>query len=176
MAPSHYLNVCKLIIHCGLSYLLSRPLYSSPPSASFMHQWIGSALVPLSEPMLYHCQLRLQWNYNEIGKLSFRKMHLKILSAKLQPFYTGGDGLMMVLIMMSHVNGCSQQIKQHNSIGILSNIESLLHFKVSSDCCNVEPFIVSAMDYTEMLPVTFHSSTGLDQHKLLALIKSTSRI
>ena len=63
-------------------------LNSSPPSATYMRQWIGPTLIQimacqpfsaksLSKPMLGYCQL-----FSE----SFTKMHLKILSAKWQPF------------------------------------------------------------------------------------------
>ena len=59
-------------------------LNSSPPMATDMHQWIGSALFqimscclfgakPLSKPMLAYCQLnlrnKLQWNFNQNTQL-----------------------------------------------------------------------------------------------------------
>ena len=58
-ASSHYLNPC---------WPRSQWVNSSPPSAAYMHQWNGSALVqvmacclfgtkPLPEPMLTYCQL-----------------------------------------------------------------------------------------------------------------------
>ena len=71
------------------------PFNSSPPSAAYMRQWIGSTLVqivacrlfdtkPLSKPMQGYYQLGT--NFSEIliemQNLSFMKMHLKISSAK----------------------------------------------------------------------------------------------
>ena len=62
---------------------------SSPPSAAYMHQWIGSALVqimpfclfgtkPLSKPMLGYWQLdpdnKLQWNFNQNTNLFSHKI------------------------------------------------------------------------------------------------------
>ena len=70
---------------------------SSPPSAAYVRQWIGSALVqimacrrfgakPLSTPMLGYCHfIVIAW--------SFTKMHLKMSSAKWRPFCPGGDEL-----------------------------------------------------------------------------------
>ena len=110
-------------------------VYSSPLSAAYMRQWIGSALVqimacrllstkPLSEPMLGYCQLdpwEQIWNFGEISikiqNFSLVKMHLKILSAKWQPFCPGGDesicyfmwyhasDLSLVHVMASHPLG-----------------------------------------------------------------------
>ena len=87
-------------------------LNSSPPSAAYMRQWIGSAMFQimacrlfgaksLSKPMLGYCQLDefgpLWTNFSEIlikmQNFSFTKMHLKILSAKWRPFCPGGDEL-----------------------------------------------------------------------------------
>ena len=74
-----------------------------------MLQLIGSALVqimacwlfgtkPLSKPMLGYCQLEIQEKnlskiLIKIQNFSFTKMHLKISSAKWQPFCPGGDEL-----------------------------------------------------------------------------------
>ena len=87
-------------------------LNSSPLSATYMCQWIGSALVqimacrlfsakPLSKPMLGYCQFGpLGTNFSEILikilNFSFMKMHLKIWSAKRRPFCPGGDVLTWV--------------------------------------------------------------------------------
>ena len=80
---------------------------SSPPSAAYLHQWIGWALVqimacsllganPSSEPVSGYCQ----WNPWEetadkflikIQNFLFTKMHLKISSVKLRSFCFGGD-------------------------------------------------------------------------------------
>ena len=69
------LSVLKILrtpensISRGKSWRINNPSFnSSPPSAAYMHQWIGSALVqimacrlfgakPLSAPMLVYCQL-----------------------------------------------------------------------------------------------------------------------
>ena len=82
---------------------------SSPPGATYICQWIGSALVqhvqimasclfgtkPLSKPVLGYCQLDFQWNFNQNMKFFlFTKMHLKIPSVKSwQPFYPGWEEL-----------------------------------------------------------------------------------
>ena len=62
---------------------MHKPLIkSSPPSAAYLHQWISWASLqimacclfgtkPLSEPMLYYCQL--QWNHNQNTKLFIQK-------------------------------------------------------------------------------------------------------
>ena len=85
---------------------LSASFNLSPPSAAYMRQWIGSALVqimacrlfsakPLSKPMLGYCQLD-PWekNFSEIiTNFSFTKMQLKISSAKRRPFCPGRDEL-----------------------------------------------------------------------------------
>ena len=79
---------------------------SSAPSATYMRQWIRSTFVQimacrlfdaksLCEPMLIFCHLdpykqtSLMF-YCTIQNLSFMKMHVKILSAKGQPFCPGG--------------------------------------------------------------------------------------
>ena len=98
------LHVMPLYFRCVQSLV-----NSSPPSATYMHQCIRLALVkiiachlfgtkPLSKPML--CLLSigpLGTNFSEIllkiQNFSFMKMHLKILSAKWQPFCPGGDKL-----------------------------------------------------------------------------------
>ena len=68
-AISHYLNQCwpnSLTHMCGTG--AGRWVNSSPPSATYMRQWTGSALLqimawrlfgakPLSKPMLGYCQL-----------------------------------------------------------------------------------------------------------------------
>ena len=81
-------------------------LNSSPPSAAYMRQWIGSALVqimacrlfgakPLSKPMLGNCQLN-PYGHTSVKFqskyifFSFTKMHLKISSAKLAAILSRG--------------------------------------------------------------------------------------
>ena len=107
--PKHKSNFRKIILltisaNLGI-YLRHLMLYQLiPPSAAYMHQWIGLALVqimachlfggkPLSEPMLGYCQLDtydLGTNSSEIlikiQNFSFKKMHLAILSAKWSQF------------------------------------------------------------------------------------------
>ena len=76
-----------------------------------MRQWIGSALVqitacrlfgakPLSETMLGYCQPdlrnKLQWNFNQITKLSIHENAYKISSLKRRPFVQGGDELILI--------------------------------------------------------------------------------
>ena len=72
------------------------------PSAAYMRQWIGSALVrimvcrlfgakPLSKPILgYTGPLRINVSENQNTFLSFTKMHLKIASATWRPFCPAG--------------------------------------------------------------------------------------
>ena len=73
---------------------------SSPPSAAYMRQWTGSALVQVMACRLFGAWLigPICTNFNEVGikiqNFSFMKMHLKMLSAKLQPFCPRGDELM----------------------------------------------------------------------------------
>ena len=88
--------------------IMNQSFNSSPPSATYMCQWIGSALVqmmacrlfgakPLSKPMLGYCQLPHRNKVSEISikieKFSFTKMHLKIWSVKWWPFCPEGDEL-----------------------------------------------------------------------------------
>ena len=95
--------------------LCSTCINSSPPSAAYMHQGIGSALVQIMA-----CPIRRQaiiktsagllsigplaTNFSEIlvkiRNLSFTKIYLKLLSAKWRPFCPGGDEL--TLCCMQH--------------------------------------------------------------------------
>ena len=93
-------------------YLCTPYFNSSPPSAPYMRQWIGSALVqimtcrlfgakPSFKPMLglvnWTLRNKLKWNFNQnTVNVSFKKLHLKISSTKRRPFYPGGDGLINV--------------------------------------------------------------------------------
>ena len=89
-------------------HMASQYVNSSSPSASYMHQWIGPALLqimachlvsakPLSEPILEYYQLYPMEQTSEIvikiPNFSFTKMHLKISSAKWRPFCPGGNEL-----------------------------------------------------------------------------------
>ena len=80
---------------------------SSLPSAAYMPQWTGSALVqimacrvdgaePSYEPILTLCQLHpgniFQWNLFEIQTFSFKKMGLNMSSVKWRSFCSGGVG------------------------------------------------------------------------------------
>ena len=62
-----------------------------------MCQWISSAVVPIKAGCLFGTNGNLGTNFSEIlikiQNFSFTKMHLKILSAKWQPFCPGGDEL-----------------------------------------------------------------------------------
>ena len=108
-------NICFIGLDNGLvindGIMMNRPINSSPPSAAYMRQWTGSSLVqvmpcrlfgakPLPEPKLTYCQLDnglLGSYFSEIwiGILSFsyKKMQLKMSSAKWWPFCPGGDEL-----------------------------------------------------------------------------------
>ena len=80
--------------------LISRVMLS-PPSATYIRQWTGSALdqimacrlvgaKPLSEPMMEYCQFYPQEQtsvkYQSKQAFSFKKMHLKMLFGKCRPF------------------------------------------------------------------------------------------
>ena len=60
---------------------------SSPPSATYILQWIEAALVEIMA-----CRLN-QLILIKIQNFSFTKMHPKISSAKWRPFCPGGDEL-----------------------------------------------------------------------------------
>ena len=98
------LNTLKYIEEIWIWYL--HFINSSSPSAAYMHQWTGSALVlvmawcrtgtkPLPEPMQTNCQLGT--NFSEIQikiqNFSFMTMHLKMSSGKWRPFCPRGDEL-----------------------------------------------------------------------------------
>ena len=97
---------CMILKHISLTDILIiswwTALKSSPPSAAYMRQWTGSTLVqimasclfgakPLSKPMLQYCYLDTNFSeiLIEIITFSFKKMHLKVLSAKHWPFCHG---------------------------------------------------------------------------------------
>ena len=114
---SLWLMPCALlrIKHKASCWWCSSSWYSitSPPSAAYMREWIGSALVqimachlfgakPLPEPMLTYCQLdSWEQKFSEIWirtlSFSFRKMHLKCCLPKWQPFCPGGDEVLQLL-------------------------------------------------------------------------------
>ena len=89
---------------------------TSPPSATYTHHRTGSELVqemarrlfgarPLPEPMLPYCQLVPRNKSHrhflvEILTFSFKKMHLKVSSAKWRPFCARGDGLGFKILLM----------------------------------------------------------------------------
>ena len=83
--------------------LSKKQFNSSPPSAAYMRQSIGSALVqimacrlfaakPLCKPML---------GYQNTKNISFTKMHLNISSVKWRPFWPGEDESINVLLQMT---------------------------------------------------------------------------
>ena len=100
---------------CCPNYLLphgvTRPQWinSSPPSAAYMRQWIGLALVqvmachllgtkPLPEPMLSYCQLdsweQISVKYeSELYHFHWRKCLWNCRLPKWRPFCPGGDEL-----------------------------------------------------------------------------------
>ena len=82
------------------TYIINMPICfwfnSSPPSAAYMRQWIGSALVPITacrlfgaKPLSNQCWIivnwgimnKVQWNFNQNTKRFIHKMHLTISSA-----------------------------------------------------------------------------------------------
>ena len=80
-------------------------LNSYPPSAAYMHQWTGSALVqvmacrlfgakPLPEPMLTYCQLEF-WslNWNSVIFIQENAFKNVVWQAEWRPFCPGGDEL-----------------------------------------------------------------------------------
>ena len=89
------------ILHC------TRPQWvnSSPPVPHICVRELGQQgfrqwLVACSAPSHYQNQCnrilrnKLQWNFHQDKNFSFRKMHLKVLYAKLRPFCPGRDELM----------------------------------------------------------------------------------
>ena len=101
---------CPSMSSAALSPNDLQRLNSSPPSATYMRQWMRSVLVqimacrlcgtkPLSKPMLSYCQLDPNEQTSvtfsiKIQNLLFTKMHLKTPSAKWRPFCSGGDGFL----------------------------------------------------------------------------------
>ena len=111
-------QLCRCISLCFIMMSLIKPLLlhlhrsffnSSLPSAAYMRQWIGSALVQI---MLVACSApshylnhwwvivnwtlrnKLQWSFNiKIQIYSFTRMHLKTSSVKWRPFCPGWDEL-----------------------------------------------------------------------------------
>ena len=80
---------------------------SSPPSAAYLREWNGSSMAqvmacrlfgakPLSEPTLTHCLL-YSWEYISVKFVSelfsFKKMQLKMSSAKMAAILSRGDRL-----------------------------------------------------------------------------------
>ena len=106
----------------SITYLkLDSGVSSSPLSAAYMRQWIGSALVqimacclfgakPLSKPICWVIVNwtpgdKLQCNFDKkIQNFAFTKMHLKMSSAKWWPFCPGGDELVVWLGWLFHSN------------------------------------------------------------------------
>ena len=102
--------------------------HSSPPNATYMHQWIASALVqimacrlfcakPLSKPMLCYINWtfrnKLQWNFNQNTSHFICENASQTSSAKWWPFCPGGDELCrdfhhcMLLTHMAMMDGCT---------------------------------------------------------------------
>ena len=119
-------------------------LHSSPLSAAYMRQWIGSASVqvmtcslfgdkPLSKPLLVYfnwiLRNKLQWSLIKIQKLSFTKIHMKISSAKWRPFcpsrykfmtWNGKDGCLLQAININslHTKWDSEMPEYRNKLWI----------------------------------------------------------
>ena len=99
--------LCSNILQHSWKSVAIRLINPPPPSAAYMRQWIGSALVqikacrlfgakPLSKAVLGYCKMEhLGSNFCEnlikIWNISFMKMHLKISSAKWRSFCLGGE-------------------------------------------------------------------------------------
>ena len=83
-------------IHVTYGVTMPQWVNSSPRTAAYMRQLIGSALVQI---MTYRHQASGK-NFSEIlikiYNFSFTKMHLQMSFAKLRPFCPGGDELMGV--------------------------------------------------------------------------------
>ena len=87
---------------------------SSPTSATYIYQWIGSALVLIMACCLFSAKPLsmllpigpLETNLSEISikilNFSFMKMHPKISSAKWQPFCPEGDELIVIPPLWLH--------------------------------------------------------------------------
>ena len=110
----------------GISYTAKWPLdiNSSQPSAAYMRQWIGSALVQINglSPIRRQTIILINAGLLSIGPLgtnfseilikiqnfSFTKMHLKITSVKWRPFRPGGDELKQptgAQVMVARIQG-----------------------------------------------------------------------
>ena len=86
----------KLVLPSSVRMFVRR-INSSPPSAAYMHLWVGSALFQIMACHLFSWILRskLQWNFNQNTKFFIHEMHPKISSAKGQPSCPGGDEIMV---------------------------------------------------------------------------------
>ena len=108
---------------CCIDYVVS--LNSSPPSATYMHQWIQSALVqimawrlfgtkPLSTPMLAYCHLDSWKQISVKFKAEFYHFHSRkcIWNCRLpkwRPFCPGGEelrGSSLIIIDMLYAICC----------------------------------------------------------------------
>ena len=100
----HYLNYYWTRSMNEISYCV---INSSPPSAAYIFQWIGSALLQimacrlfgaksLSKPVLGYCQLdllgnKLQWNFNQNTELFIHEDAPENIVCKWRPFCPTGD-------------------------------------------------------------------------------------
>ena len=73
-----YLNITqsmrkteKKICHMNVEIGSMSPINSSPPSAAYIRQWIGTALIQIAA-----CCLLLSYSYLLVLSISFSKMHL----------------------------------------------------------------------------------------------------
>ena len=129
---------------------------SSPPSATYMRQWIRSAWVqimacrlfgakPLSKPMLGYCQLD-HWEqtsvtfFIKIENISFTKMHLKILSAKRRPFCPEGDELTCIDQLSLTLSCFSAMHAAHRTSALRSSRAST---NATTACRKITPYHLS---------------------------------
>ena len=108
------INCARLLSYIDMTFTLT--INSSPPSAAFMHQWIGSALVqimacrlfgakPVSKPMLCYCQLD-PWEQTLVKLLSkyktfySRKCIWKYHLRNGDHFVKGGWDNMAIILQM----------------------------------------------------------------------------
>ena len=92
----------------GNPYTCKNIFNSSPPSAAYMRQCIGSALIeimacrlfgtqPLSQPMLGYCQLdpceQIRWNFNQNTQLFIQENAYENIICEMMAILSRGDEL-----------------------------------------------------------------------------------
>ena len=103
---SFLVSVCHSLGYWTLFGGLSR----SRSTLDQVMAWHLIGAKPLPEPMLIYCQLdtrnRLQWNLNKIKHFSVKKLLLKMLSAKCQPFCSGLHVLTFFVVLRDMIRSC----------------------------------------------------------------------